>query len=272
MANPKKTQELTLKLIKGHEKYYKYTKPQDLIAYELFFNQVCRKKKNEEGNQVPVVDKQGNPIFYQLQYFLDSETDTLSEEHKKMLLDDPRFKDAATGKTKVFPYKILLSVVRVQTEADNKEWLKVRWSYEGLRRDKQIEISPSLDDGIYDHPVPETRLVQTDPKDKDSPYKSVIVAINHQPVHDIPFTQENYERELAKRSAPRDEKHIAMLLQRIGPSGIRYPHVLQVLDKEQFLARPFNEIWDYLASAPLKDTSKTEMGKEKEREKNKQYG
>jgi hypothetical protein len=38
------------------------------------------------------------------------------------------------------------------------------------------------------------------------------------------------------------------------------------------LTRPFNELWDYLASAPLRDTSKTEMGKEKDREKNKQYG
>jgi hypothetical protein len=48
-------------------------------------------------------------------------------------------------------------------------------------------------------------------------------------------------------------------------------HALQVTDKEQFLTRPFNELWDYLASAPLKDTSKTEMGKEVFQNKNKQY-
>src|SRR5215217_4301956 len=99
MSNPKKTQELTLKLIKGHEKYYEYTKPVDLVAYERFFEQVCRKKKDEQGNQIPLVDKQGNPVFYQLQYFLDSEIDILNEEQKQMLLGDPGFKDSATGKT-----------------------------------------------------------------------------------------------------------------------------------------------------------------------------
>jgi hypothetical protein len=45
-----------------------------------------------------------------------------------------------------------------------------------------------------------------------------------------------------------------------------------VLDKEQFLTRPFNELWDYLASAPLKNTLETKIGQEREKEKNKQYG
>jgi hypothetical protein len=34
----------------------------------------------------PLLDKEGNPIYYQLQYFLDSGTDTLNEEQKQMLL------------------------------------------------------------------------------------------------------------------------------------------------------------------------------------------
>jgi hypothetical protein len=63
-----------------------------------------------------------------------------------------------------------------------------------------------------------------------------------------------------------------MTLARILPSGQRYPHSYQVLDKEQFLTRPFNELWDYLAPAPLKYTLETKIGQEKNREKNKQYG
>ena len=54
-------------------------------------------------------------------------------------MQDPRYKDPATGKLKIFPYKVLLSVVRTLTEADGKEWLKARWTWEALDRAKQIE-------------------------------------------------------------------------------------------------------------------------------------
>jgi hypothetical protein len=83
--------------------------------------------------------------------------------------------------------------------------------------------------------------------------------------------RKNFEKELAKRDAPKEERHIVMTLQMISPSGVKSMHALQVTDKEQFLTRPFNELWDYLASAPLKDTNKTEMGKENFLNKNKQY-
>jgi hypothetical protein len=62
-----------------------------------------------------------------------------------------------------------------------------------------------------------------------------------------------------------------MVLYKINTSGIRYPHGYQVEDGEQFLHRPFLELWDYLASSPLKDTSKTKMGAEDFKNKNKQY-
>lgn len=117
----------------------------------------------------------------------------------------------------------------------------------------------------------ETRLIQTDSNKRDSPSKSVVTAINYQQVHDIPFTRENFENEVSKRSAPKDEKHVMMQLQKINTSGIKYPHAYQVEDKEQFLGRPFLELWDYLASSPLKNTSKTKMGAEDFRSKNKQY-
>jgi hypothetical protein len=53
-----------------------------------------------------------------------------------MLLQDPRYRDPATGEIKKFPYKQLLSVIRVLTDVDGKEWLKVKWMWEGLRKDK----------------------------------------------------------------------------------------------------------------------------------------
>ena len=73
-----------------------------------------------------MLNKLGDPVYYQLQYFLDSEEENMSEEQKEILLQDPRYKDPITGKVKTFPYKTLLSFVRVQTEADNKEWLKAK--------------------------------------------------------------------------------------------------------------------------------------------------
>ena len=202
------------------------------MAYELFFDQVCRKTRDLDGKQVPMLNKLGDPVYYQLQYFLDSEEENMSEEQKEILLQDPRYKDPITGKVKTFPYKTLLSFVRVQTEADNKEWLKAKWVWEGLRRDKQIEVSPIFEVGVYDHPIPVTELKQIEPKDKDSPYKSIVTAINFQKVYDVPFTKENVEKELAKRHAPKDERHIVMTLLKVNPSGISSVHALQVTDKE----------------------------------------
>ena len=120
----KKTEELTLKLIKGRP-HYKYYRPADVVAEERFYQLVCRQTRDAKGNTIPLLNKEGNPIFYQLQYFLDSDTDTLNEEQKQMLLQDPRYRDPATGEIKKFPYKELRSVIRVLTEVDGKEWLKV---------------------------------------------------------------------------------------------------------------------------------------------------
>ena len=233
MANPKKTEMLTLKLLKSQDpsRYYKYHKQIELIAEEQFFDKVCRKTRNSDGDEVPLLDKNGNPEYYQLGTILDLEvqTGTITEEQKSILLQDPRFKDPATQKLKIFPHKVLLSVTRTLTEADGREWLKTRWQWEGLD-------------------------------------------INFQQVHEIPFNRENFEKEVSKRSAPKDEKHIIMTLQKISTNGIKYPYVYQIEDREQFLTRPFNELWDYIASAPLKDSSKTKIGQEKDKEKNQQYG
>jgi hypothetical protein len=279
MTNPKKTQELTLKIIEQENKGklprgvrpFKYEKPHELLKEELFLNRVCRKTRDDEGNETVVKDKQGNPVFYQLKYFLESDSDLPNEDQQQLLLQDPRYNDPVTGKARIFPYKTLINVVRVQTQTDNKEWLTAFWGWEGLGRDKQIYTYSSTS-GVYDHPTPVTELRQLDPGNKDSPIRHLLRAIDYTPVYDIPFTKENYEKELAKRSAPRDERHIVMTLKRILPSGIRYPNTFQVLDKEQFLTRPFDELWDYLASAPLKDTSKTKMGHEDFDKKNNQYG
>lgn len=142
------------------------------------------------------MDRHGDPVFFQLQHPLDLDTEagTLTEEQQAVLLQDPRYKDPATGKLKTFPYKILLSVVRTMTEADGREWLKARWTWEGLNRAKQIETSPIIDVGVYDHPEPETRLVQADPKDKDSPSKSIITAMHYQQVYDIPLQEKTLIR------------------------------------------------------------------------------
>ena len=90
LPNPKKTEELTLKLIKG-QPYYKYYRPADVLAEERFYHLVCRQTRDAKGNSIPLLDKEGNPIYYQLQYFLDSDTDTLNEEQIQMLLQDARY-------------------------------------------------------------------------------------------------------------------------------------------------------------------------------------
>ena len=82
----------------------------------------------------PLLDKEGNPIYYQLQYFLESDTDTLNEEQKQMLLQ--AIQGSATGEIKKFPYKQCYPYIRVLTEVDGKEWLKVKWMWEGLRKVK----------------------------------------------------------------------------------------------------------------------------------------
>jgi hypothetical protein len=268
MANYRKTEELTLKLLKGQK--FEYIKPATLADEERFFQQTCRQTRNKEGEQVPLLDEKGDPIFYQLQYFIDSDTEVLNPDQKQMLLQDPRFKDPATGQIKKFPYKTLRGMVRVLTEDDGKEWLTTSWTYEGLRRDKSIEPH-SFKFGDYAHPIPETQLKYSDPRDKDKGYDTVITGINKKIVYEVPFTRENVERVLAERSGPKDEKHINMSLVKIGPLGTKNAFALAVTDKEQFISRPFMELWDYLASAPARKTEETRIGKEKDRERNKHY-
>jgi hypothetical protein len=47
---------------------------------------------------------------------------------------------------------------------------------------------------------------------------------------------------------------------------------LEVTNKDQFLSCDFNELWDYLVSAPAKKTEETKIGKEKDKDRNKHYG
>ncbi len=272
MPNLKKTEELTLKLLKGQPTLrYEYFRPAELTEEERFFKITCRQTRDSNGNQVPLLDKDGNPVFNQLQYFLDSDTEVLNEEQKQMLLQDPRYRDPATGEIKKFPYKQLISITRVLTEVDGRKWLIARWMWEGLRRDKGIQTK-AFKTGDYNHPMPVNELKPINPNDKEAGYRSVITAINHKRMFEIPFTKENYDKVLAERSGPRDERHINMSLSKIDPSGSAGGFALEVKNREQFLTRPFMELWDYLASAPDKNTENTRIGKEKDREKNRHYG
>ena len=66
---------MTLKLLKCQDpKYYRYEKQIELIAEEQFFEKVCRKTRDSEGKQIPLLDKHGQPVFFQLQHLLDLDT------------------------------------------------------------------------------------------------------------------------------------------------------------------------------------------------------
>ena len=75
--------------------------------------------------------------------------------------------------------------------------------------------------------MPTNELRQINPNDRESPYQSVLTAINHKQVYEIPFTKENYDKVMAERSGPREEKHINMKLIKIGPSGKSKPFRLR---------------------------------------------
>ena len=85
------------------------------------------------------MDKEGKPVYYQLQYFLDCDSDVINEDQKQLLLQDPIYRDPATGEIKIFPYKQLRGVQRVLTEANGKEWLVHSWMWEGLRKIKALK-------------------------------------------------------------------------------------------------------------------------------------
>ena len=67
------------------------------------------------------------------------------------------YRDPATGEIKIFPYKQLLGVQRILTEANEMEWMVSRWMWEGLRKDKGVETK-SFKKGTYDHPTPTNQL------------------------------------------------------------------------------------------------------------------
>lgn len=271
MANFKRTEDLTLQLLRG-QTHYKYQKSIGLLDEERFYNLVCRKTHDNKGNPMPLLDEQGKPVYFQLQYFLDSDSDVINDEQNQLLLQDPSYRDPATGEIKIFPYKQLLGCIRVLTEVDGKEWLVSRWMWEGLRKDKGIETK-SFKVGTYDHPTPSNQLRPINPNDKEnSPLQTVVTAINYKQMYDTEYTKENWDKILAERSAPKDQKHINMTLLKIGPNGARVGSPYQVTDQDQFLNRPFGELFEYLASAPARKTEETKLGREMDKVKNKHYG
>ena len=142
--------------------------------------------------------------------------------------------------------------------------------WEGLRKDKGVETK-SFKKGTYDYPTPTNSLRPMKPE-KDSPLETVVTAINYKTVYDTEFTKENWDKILAERSAPKDERHINMTLVKIGPTNARVGSPYQVTDQDQFLNRPFQELFECLASAPARKTEETKLGKEMDKVKNKHYG
>ena len=58
MPSYKKTEELTLKLIKGRP-HYKYYRPADVVAEERFYQLVCRQTRDAKGNTIPLLNTEG---------------------------------------------------------------------------------------------------------------------------------------------------------------------------------------------------------------------
>ena len=181
------------------------------------------------------------------------------------------YRDPATGEIKIFPFKQLLGVQRILTEANGMEWMVTRWMWEGLKKDKGVETK-YFKKGTYDHPTPTNQLRPINPNDKDSPLQTVVTAINYKTVYDTEYTKENWEKILAERSTPKSSQHINMTLVKIGHTGARVGSPCHVEDQDQFLNRPFQELFDYLASAPARKTEETKLGKEMDKVKNKHYG
>ena len=120
MPNPKKTEELTLKLIKSTA--VQYLRPAEVVAEERFYQLVCRQTSDQREIQFLLLDKEGNPVYYQLQFFLDSDTDTLNDEQKQMLLQDPRYWDPATGRDKEIPIQ---AIVMCYQSAYRSRWQRM---------------------------------------------------------------------------------------------------------------------------------------------------
>ena len=109
--------------------------------------------------------------------------------------------------------------------------------------------------------MPTNELRPMKPNEKDSPLQTVVTAVNYKTVYDTEFTKGNWAGILAERSAPKDEKHINMTLVKVGPTGNRAGPAYAVTDQDQFLTRPFGELYDYLASAPARRLRKLNWGR-----------
>ena len=77
--------------------------------------------------------------------------------------------------------------------------------WEGLRKDKGVETK-SFKKGTYDYPTPTNSSATHETFEKDSPLETVVTAINYKTVYDTEFTKENWDKILAERSAPKDER------------------------------------------------------------------
>ena len=130
MPNFKRTEDLTLQLLKG-QTHYKYQRSVGIIDEERFFNLVCRKTHDTKGNPVPLVDKEGKPVYYQLQYFLDSDSDVINDEQKQLLLQDPTYQGSCYWRDKDISVQ---TTARSPTRFNRSQWKRMVGSFMDVGR------------------------------------------------------------------------------------------------------------------------------------------
>ena len=140
------------------------------------------------------------------------------------------------GKPQIYPVKHVNSIIRVRT-MDGKEWLKSRQMWYGLDQAGN-QIAQSMDDKeMYDDTLPIYKLQPKDPRNRDSEMIREIRNIEHR----IKYTELFNPETVQKLYDVRDGKCTLVLKDETSDGS-----PVQVISLDDFMNRPFEELWVYL--------------------------
>jgi hypothetical protein len=141
---------------------------------------------------------------------------------------------------KVYPIEQTIQLARVKTP-DDKEWITSLQQWTGLDQlGNEVETTFTAPEA-WDRPEFK-REINRDSRHPEKPPEAKITEYKLIREYTKPFTKENVEELYSKAN----RNTVSLSIKRIDTNGQTAGHVYQISKYEDFVGRPFDDLWDYM--------------------------
>lgn len=141
---------------------------------------------------------------------------------------------------KVYPLVQVIQLVRVKT-SDDREWIKSLQQWTGLDQlGNEVETTFTAPE-VWDKPDFNREMIR-DPRHPEKPPEPKITGYSFQQEYTEPFTKEKVEELYSKAN----RNTVSLSIKRVSTNGQTLGHVYQISKYDDFVARPFDDLWDYM--------------------------